>query len=96
MGFENESISEIAKAERPKITREEQELALKDVNINDADVLEKLALICGSKPENFLQVELENLRKYAKEGGHQPLEWSPASTNEKFFIEDDGSFTLGR
>lgn len=96
MGFENGSMAETSKTEKPKMTREEQELALKDVNINDADVLEKLALICGSKTEDFLQLELENLRKYAKEGGHQPLEWSPASTNEKFFIEDDGSFTLGR
>ena len=96
MGYETIPTADTAKTEELKMTREEQELALKDVNINDADVLEKLALICGSKPENFLQVELENLRKYAKEGGHQPLEWSPASTNEKFFIEDDGSFTLGR
>ncbi len=82
--------------ETPKLTRAEKQAILKSANINDADILEKIATICSSKAEDLPQNELDDLRKYAKEGGHQPLEWSPWVTNDKFFIEDDGSIMLGQ
>lgn len=93
MGIENWPQPVVAP--EVKKTRAEKEAVLANANINDADILEKLAEVCGNNSEDFNENELEALRKYAQEGGHQPLEWSSPNTDDKFFIEDDGSIVLG-
>lgn len=94
MGIENWP-QPVTTPDKPKLNRAEKVEALKNVNINDSDVLEKLAEILGNKVDDFHENELEALRKYAQEGGHQPLEWSMTTTNDKLFIEDDGTIILG-
>lgn len=89
----NQILKEI-KAESPKLSEAEKREILKTVNINDENIFEKLAQVCGNSPESFHQNELNDLRKYANEGGHQPLEWRSPTTNDKFFVEDDGSIIL--
>lgn len=90
----NQILKEI-KAESPKLSEAEKSEILKTANINDENILEKLAQVCGNSAESFHQNELNDLRKYANEGGHQPLEWRSPTTNDKFFIEDDGSIIMG-
>ena len=75
-------------------TRAEKIEALKNLNIKDENVLEELDEVFG-KTGCFAQNELDSLRGYLEEGGHQSLEWSSHLTNDKLFIEEDGSFFLG-
>jgi len=94
-GEKYDKILKEIKAESPKLSEAEKSEILKTTNINDKNILEKLAQVCGNSVDSFHQNELNELRKYAKEGGHQPLEWRSPTTNDKFFIEDDGSIILG-
>lgn len=93
-GEKYDKILKEIKGESPKLSEVEKRSILKTANINDEDILEKLAQVYGNSAGSFHQNELNDLRKYASEGGHQPLEWSSPTTNDKFFIEDDGSITL--
>ena len=90
MGFENFPS---AKVETPKLSRTEKEAILSGANINDPDILDKVARVCGVRAESLHENELDYLKKFVKEGGHQPLEWSVG--DEKIFFEDDGKAILG-
>lgn len=62
-------------------------------NINDPDILDKVARVCEVGVESLHKNELDHLRNLVEEGGHQPLEWSVG--DEKIFFEDDGRAILG-
>jgi hypothetical protein len=80
-----------------KKTLDEKRAALKGVNINDIDIIEKLSGVLGTDKESFNDEELKSLKDYvAERKGHWEdnmgwKEWTITKTGDVLFVNPDGS-----
>ena len=64
-----------------------------EFSINNLDILEKLAKIAGCEVKDFPANEFAELKEMAKNG--KDSEWYNGRTGVKFFMDRDGSLTIG-
>lgn len=97
MNFNQPSTLEKTPVLEIKKTLDEKRAALKGVNINDVDLVEKLSGILGTDKGSFNDEELKTLKDYVEERkGHWEdnmgwKEWTITKTGDTLFVNPDGS-----
>ncbi len=76
-------------------TKIENQEEFKGLNINDADIIEKLGKVAGREFTESQIREFLSIKELLKEGGHDSHEFYIGGSVDKFFVGGDGKVVIG-